>query len=311
MFILLLSALASAGPGHVHPSEIARHSGLYTKAAESAGAKFQQIEAKSEAMAAALAAYETSLDLLGDKAPASERARLQELRRTFNRERSVLQAFATTLMEDFDTEFSQAMERVLPKGAEICEPTVSEGAALPGMPARTKPNPDCKGEDLNQQTATRMDADPSLKAAVEEMLSLEWPSLTLEAQAQAPIGASTWIPVETFFKQVAGAQLKQIDRADEEARLPFAAALEAGASREELESLREQARKVTDRTAAARASLARETIEVVPARSDRKGVPALGWCANPALFGGCTGTEATSEHIQAILADKKVSKTLR
>ncbi|TVQ87072.1 MAG: hypothetical protein EA397_19160 [Deltaproteobacteria bacterium] len=312
MMILLLAAAALAEPtGHAHPSEIAQHSALYTKAAESAGSTFQSLESKSEALATALRAYETSLDLLGNDAPAAERERLATLRTTFNRERSVLQSFATTLMEDFDQEFSQAMERVLPKGAQICEPTVSAGASLPGVASRTQPNPDCEGPDLNQQTAAKMDADPSLQAAVEEMLSLDWPELSLEPASQDPIGAQTWIQVYPLFSKLRGSALKSIDRADEEARLPFAAAIERGASTEELATMREDAKAISDKTARARAALAQPILEAIRARSGRKGLPELGFCANPELFGGCRGTQASPSQIDAILSDKKVQRTLR
>lgn len=315
MLALLLSLAALAEPvGFAHPADLVEHSALYTKAAEKAGATFQEREATSEALGLALDRYETALHLLGDRAPEVELERLAELRKQFNRERAVLQAFAQAVLEDFDQEFTRAMKRAMPEGATLCRAEKASGTTLPGMPTRTAPNPDCEGPDLNRDVAVRMDSDPALTSVLDEILAAEWPEFSLDTTAQAPIGGAPWIQVEPFFQQIAASRLKAIARADEEARIPLASAIEEGADKEALQELQATARAITQRTADARASLGDPVFDVVEKRASKygdKGSTAPGWCANPERLGGCTGEPAPAALARGLQSDKKVGKALR
>lgn len=315
MLALMLASLAQAGEtGHFHPPELAARSALYAQASEASGARFRDAQSNLEAVATALLDYQVALDLLGDRAPAAERERLTELRTRFNRERAVLQAFANTMIEDFDNEFGEAMSRALPEGAVSCPPTIADGPSLPGIPAATRPNPACKGADLNDSIAEAMDADPQLRSAIEEILALEWPTITLDDSPQAVLGGGdAWIGVSPWFETAVPGRLKAIDRADAEARLPFEAAIEQGADKEALAELVREARAVTAKTAASRASLAAPVFSVSDAwmsKRAKKGKATAGWCANPALFGGCAGQDVTEDVGGELLAWKKTAKVI-
>lgn len=316
MIAHLLLASALAAPGTYHPAEIAAQSQLYATASDGAGRMFEERARGAEGLARALEDYELALDLLGDRAPEASRQRLDALTQEYNREFAVLNAFANTMVEDFDGEFVAAMERAIAKhpGAVECEREIAEGKGLPGMPAKKKPNPDCQGADLNAQIAKAMDDDPKLKAAVGEILALTWPELALEAVPEAPIGgAGRAVDVGTLFRQAAPTSLDRIEREDEDARLPFQAAIEEGASTDDLEKLVAQARAVTTATAAKRAAMAGPVLgaaEATAAKWAKKGEPALGWCANPASLGGCIAPDATAELVPRLVADKKVAAAL-
>ena len=313
MLALMLAVLANAG-GHYTPGDTAANSALYAKAAEVAGTRFRDHQARSEAVALALDEYRTGLDLLGDRALADDTARLDRLSKQFARERAVLQAFATAMMEDFDGVFQAALARALPADAVQCQARLPTGPALPGMPAPMEDNPDCTGEDLNRSLGAAMDADPVLNAAIEEILALEWPEITIDAAAQQPVGeAERWISVTPWFRGAAGGALKAIDRADEQARLPFEAAIEQGADKAALQSMVDDARKVTEATAGRRAALAAPILlaaEAWSAKRSKKGNPGVAWCANPALLGGCVGEDASASAGAELRADKKVAKAL-
>jgi hypothetical protein len=311
MLLALLAPLtAAADPGRASPADIAKASALYAQASEKAGGTYAERERRAEAVAAALTAYREALDLLGARAPAAERARLEELQRAFNREVGVLRAFAETALEDFDEVFSAAMARALPAGAKVCEGQIAAGPALPGMPGRTRENPDCTGVDRSAEVARAMDADPRLRSAVTQILALEWPAITLVPEPREPIGGARWIPVQPLLRGLAGARLKVIDRADEQARVPLAAALEEGFDKADAPALVEQGRAITERTARERAALAAPILAAIEGRASKLGAPDLGWCANPELLGGCAGTRASPDVERAIREDKKVRKAL-
>jgi len=314
VIVLLFSSLAAAG--YYHPADIAAESKTYGVAADQASAAYESANRTAEALALAFTEYELSLDLLGAAAPAAERARLDALRKTYNRERAQLESFASYMLEDFDAVFLAAMDRAVAthKGATECEAMVQKGPSMPGIKPRYEKNPECTGEDLNAEIAAAMDRDPALAAAVKEILTVEWPALTTGAEAMAPIGgADRWVSVSALLSKGAAGALAAIDREDDAARTPLAAAIEEGATTEEKAALVSQARQITADTAAKRASLAGPVLtaaDAAAAKWVKKGEPATGWCANPAMLGGCSGADATGELVPRLLADKKVGRAL-
>ena len=308
--LLVLPALAG---GHYDPVEVARQSEAYARAADAAGAAFKERSSQVEVVAAGLVAYEEALDLLGSRAPADQRDRQAALEKAFFREKAVLEAFAGTMMDDFDTEFSNAVTRATPDGAVACQTMIPTGKALPGMPAPMKKNPDCEGEDHSSAIAAKIDADPTLTKAIDEILAIEWPAITLPTEPQAPVGpAERWLAVQPFFRKVAGSALKRIDQADDDARLPIYAALKDDPSLEAQRALVDDAKAIDRKTAEARAGVAEPVLTAIDGWNAKKAKKDLdvGLCANPIPFGGCTGKDATSEIGAMLREDKKVARTL-
>lgn len=306
--LLIASALAS---GTYHPDDIAAQSEAFARAAEAAPV-YEDAEAASRMVSSSLATYQQNLDLLGERAPAAEKERLTALWTAYGREQAELEGFAGALMEDFDMVFTAAMERAAAAypDAVMCERSVRK-RGLPGMPGKEEPNPDCQGEDLSPTIAAAMDADAALATQIDELLARTWPGITAPSDAVSPIGGEgPWYTVDGVFERGAKAQLKAIDRADDDARLPIAAALEEGA---DPASQLEAARAVTAATAAARAALAAPVLAAIDkasAKREKKGQPAIAWCANPMSLGGCTGEPAGAAATDALIADKKVAKAL-
>lgn len=318
MWLLALISTAFAAPvGYWHPQDLAAQSQLFARANDAAAATWEQLSRRSDSYARALRDHREALDLLGDRAPAAERERLAALEKEFNRQQAVVGAFAETFIEDFDAEFSAAVGRArAAMGGTIveCQGTVADGPQVPGLRPRTRPNPDCQGEDLNRDLAAKIDADPQLAAALDEMLALEWPSLELEATPVPPVGqGSRHVPVLALMRQGAGPTLRAIDQADDRARMPLEAAIEEGATPDQLAAKVADARKITEQTAARRAELAAPVLaaaEGVLAKAQKKGEPATAWCAQPQILGGCTGDDAGSTLVPHLLAQKKVKKAL-
>ncbi len=315
MWLFALVVTAVAGPtGYYHPFDLGQTSVLFREASNGAMGGMEEQSRNSVLMSRSLQNYQQSLDLLGDRAPAAERERLDKIEAAFNRDFAVLQAFADTVIEDVDTEFKAAVERAiatLEATAVECEREIQDGPQVPGMRARMKPNPECKGEDLNEKLAEVLDADPALKAAVGEITAMQWPKITVPADAVDPIGGPRHIHTREFFMAGARDAMIAIDRADDEARLVFEAAIEEG---EDLSAYVGAAKKVTAETAAKRAALAAPVMEAadgVLAKWVGKGEKPTGWCANPEALGGCNGKDATKELTERLLGEKKVEKALR
>ncbi|MCB9671802.1 MAG: hypothetical protein H6734_20160 [Alphaproteobacteria bacterium] len=301
--------VTAALAGFYHPRDVAAESGMYGSVAQVAATRASDAQQRARSLALALQDYEEALDLLGPAASEAERARLHALTRQYNRELAVLQAAVDRLVGGFDAAFVASMERALAKhpGAVRCERDVATGPSIPGLGARTQRNPACQGDDLNSAIAAVMDADPRLAADL-DVLDAALPGFTLEP-VPTSIVADRWIGVAPFFQAAAGKALKGIRRADEEARLPIEAAIEQGASREELEALKPRAEAIDADTARRRAELGVPVL----ARADAvlaKKAPGVGWCAQPATLGGCTGTDATAELAAVLRADKKLQKAL-
>jgi hypothetical protein len=310
----LWSAAAWAAPvGFWHPDDVMPLSERFATTSEQLQGPFEQQSDTLGQVARALREYHEGLDLLGARAPAGERERLDGLEHVFQREQASLQGFADRLVEDYDGLFRAAVGRAIASQGDVaeCPATVKTGPALPGVPGREKPNPDCVGKNLNAEIAAAIDRDPALKSALDTLLARPWPSVTVSAAPQAAVGGGErWVSVRALIASGAGAQLRTIDREDDEARMEIEAQIEAGASVEALRALEPKAAAIEAETAAKRAAVAAPVLTAAEALMAKRwiGEPSTGWCANPALLGGCSGTDATRASIDRLRADKKVMK---
>lgn len=316
MLFFVATAFAAA-PGHYHPEDIQVRSEVFMASAKRLQETFERRSRTLKTYARALNAYQEALDLLGERASEVERTRLDELQRAFARQGADLQLAADSLIEDFDTAMVGAMERASAPFGELqrCKATIpvpSEGPRIPGMAGKTKPNPECKGEDRNQAIATAMDHDEGLTSAIDAMMDREWPTVELPSAPQAPTpgDADEWVMARDLLTKVAGDGMKTIRRRDDERRDKIDAALESE-TEIDVEALRTEVRRIEQQTAKARASLAAPVLVAADERLAKKakGVT-VGWCANPRTLGGCTGEDTTSSRVSLLVGDKKFMKAV-
>ena len=313
LLALLMTPTALAADGFWHPNDLMSSSQAFGRLNEGAMAPFEERSRRTQELAQALNNYALALDLLGGAATDEQKTRLDDLEKQFNRDKAQLEAFASALIEDVDTVFYDGVERALaPLEGEyaMCEREIPTGPQVPGMRPRTEPNPECTGDDVNAKIVAALDRDAELKAAIDEIVALEWPNYAVDTTPQPAIGtAGAWIGVRPLFAKGAAAALKKIDYDDENARLPFQSAIEEGADKAELERLAKDAEKIEAKTAKRRADLAAPVLEAADKALDKWG-ESVGWCANPIGLGGCEGDNRTNDLIQRLLDDKRVSKSL-
>lgn len=313
MWMMWLASALAAPVGHWHPDDLAPLSKGFAESSEKLQVPYGEASAKVEALASALRAYREGLDVLGERAPAAERERLEALEAAYAKQHAALQGFADQVIGDYDAAFTGAVERAAAARGETqqCPSTIPDGGPrIPGRPSKVVANPECVGEDLNAALAAAVDADPELAAAIAEILGRTWPEVTLPAEPQAVVGTGErWILVRELL--VAGARdaMRRIENEDDLARTKIEAGLESESP--DVEALKAEVKGIEAKTAAARAALAAPALAAAEkALAKRKGEPATAWCANPVALGGCVGTDVTGDLLGPVLDDKKVAKAL-
>jgi hypothetical protein len=316
--IIALSAPANAATvGYCHPVDIASMNTEYTRASNVSSVAFSQAQEKTSAMSHALSQYAEAIDLFGQNTPQLNRDREKALRVTFNREYAQLSAFANTMMDDFDQTFLLALDRNIASiggKIEVCEGQIPVGRTLPGMPTRFKTNPSCVGDDLNSRISAAMDQDKELIAAIDEIIALVWPTISIDVTPIANIGeADEYLNLDTIIQTHFSSDLREIAQEDDMARTPIMAKIEQGATKEERQAMVTEAHAIDADTAAKRTALAAPVIQAIEAankKRTKKGAPTVGWCLNPPLLGGCHGQDVTETLMPTLMAVKKVRKAL-
>jgi hypothetical protein len=298
---------AAEAMGHYDPATVAGLSAVFNEVSSAMQPRFEEAQGRASATAAALREFELALDALGPLRPTEQVARYQALRRDYVRQRRVLEAAVQEVAEDFDAAFQAAVRRALPHpGVEVC--------AQPSGPlARLRaPSAPCPGPDQSAAIASRLDADPTLRAQLDAIAARGWPALDLDLAPVPAVGApgSAWIALGALLGDRAAEALRRIDADDEAARADIDAAIEEGADADELRALREDAARIDADTASRRAALAADLIAAVDAlnaRRARQGDRAFAWCAQPTALGGCEGASAGADDLAT---DKRVARAL-
>ena len=303
-------AALAATPGWYDPQAVAAGSAQFSRAAEAMSPAFEQAEGQASRYAAALRAWETSLDLMIDKVGPDELEAYAAARTLFFRRHAVINQFAEDEAVAFDAAFRAALDRaVVGRGYVPCTPPSS---GLRMMPGGSRDKPACEGADHTEDVLNTVDTDPKLQAAIAELLARPWPQMKFDLKPAAALGDGVVLDAYALFSAGAGHALAAIDQSDAEAREAFEAALEGSPSADELKALEAQAVAVTKRTSAARAGVARDVLAAIQKLADKhvkKGEPGYAWCVRPAEFGGCT-PPADPPATSAINEDKKVAKAL-
>jgi len=313
-----MGAALAGGDGYYHPDDIAAASRQFSASSAQMEAPVAALEQALDAQATALNAYREALDLLGPRANSAERARLAALEVAFHRQHAAAQRAVDALVTGFDAAFSASMDRALAglgMRLTVCAAEVADGRPLPGIRPRMKANPDCVGEGVSARVAASMDNDPALAAALRPLLSDAALTVTpLPVAPQAVVGGGDqWIDLARCAGALARERLLAIDRADDEARDALDATLEQNPAAAGSAEVRAQGEAIAQATAAQRAAVGGPLLAAADkllAKRTKDGIPP-GWCANPALFGGCTGREVTGDWLSPLTTDPAVLRAAK
>ena len=307
LLLCCLALTAQAAPAAYYlPADVAEKSGLFLAASEEMAPRFEAASGKVAQASAAAEQLELGVTMLGSTAPEGMTGWAAQTRRSLVGQSIRLSRFLSKMQEDYSNVFSLAMGRVLPvvgKGYSLRE------CGNTGIMAQFKQNT-CEGEDLNGKIAAALDQDAQLKAALDEIRGLVWPDLVIEKKQWAVValtGMERTVDLAALAKALFAEQLQARQKGLEAAVAP----LEEGIDARDPEAIA-KAGALKD---AWRLELGVDGVgwqgmlKEALARLEKKGGPvSVGLCGNPALTGGCPGTDVTKQVIELLREDKKFLK---
>lgn len=210
-----------------------------------------------------------------------------------------LQKHTDLLGEDYSRTFGAAVERAIPlvaKGA-----TVTECTKITKVEAMMGKSPRCDGTDISARIAGMIDEDKVLQGQVADLLSVEWPAITLTGTPQPPTaltGVERTVDVATLARALRGDALKELDEVREADIEQITADLDSTdpsvkrAAIQKGEVVRDTWRKGVAEVGVKLWPEVKKRLE----KAAKKGGPAaVALCANPASLGGCGLPDVTAE----------------
>lgn len=312
--LLLLGTTAAAAPAaYYHPDSVAEKSTLFAESAKQSGDAFDKAQQGVGRLGAALEDLETGVGFLGSDIPADFKSWAESTRKEGLGQFLVVQRFVDGIQDDYSGAFEAALKRALPTvagsgGVAVCK---ASGPHLgPGGGGASRA---CEGQDLNAALARAIDADTTLKAKLDEIMSRTWPTVAIHPAPQPVValtGTTRWVSAAALSE----AFLKERTQTRKEALDDALAGLEERIDAQDADAIAEAGRLKTayleglGQDGAALRGAATEAL----ARAAKKGAgPAdVGVCANPVALGGCPGEDATEATLSALRADKKLPRTL-
>ncbi len=307
LLLCCLALTAQAAPAAYYlPADVAEKSQLFMAASQEMAPRFEAASGKVAQASAAAEQLELGATMLGSTAPEGLPGWAAQTRRSLVGQSIRLSRFLSKMQEDYSGVFSLAMGRALPlvgKGYSLRE------CGNTGIMAQFKQNT-CEGKDLNGEIAAALDQDAQLKAALDEIRALVWPDLIIEKKQWAVValtGTERTVDMAALAKALFAEQIK----AQQEALEAAVAPLEEGIDARDPEAIA-KAGALKD---AWRAGLGADgaawqaALKEALLRLEKKGGPtSVGLCGNPALTGGCPGTDVTKQVIGLLQDDKKFLK---
>lgn len=304
---LSLAALAiAAEPAHYHPNDVAKKSALYAKVADTMGPAFEERQGRIAVLGTALAQLELGVALLGAAAPADVRGWSTMTRRKVVGEALRLQRHVDLLQEDYGRVFGAAVSRALPsvgKGFDVKECGATGVLAMIGKK-------DCPGADLNPKLGAALDVDAVLQRELADIATVEWPAFEAP-KAQQPVvaltGTTRWVSGGALAEALIGSHVAALQDALE-------SQLDRTMPEEPTEADVKKAQGLKDAYLATLGNdgeVLRAALIAAVARAEKKGgLAQVGWCANPALLGGCPGDDVTTAVVATLREDKKFGKAI-
>jgi hypothetical protein len=309
--LLLTSAFADElPPAHYHPDKIAAKSEIFAEFSRSLSPRFDTLQADLSRWSQPVEDLERAVLLMGDRAPEALQDYAEEQRRTLVHQYLTAQAHVTTVEDDSAATFGDAMGAALDQFVsdyalyECGESMSLVNLAGPGGRAKAR----CEGESLNEAIAAALDGDAALRAAVDEMIGLEWPQVALTPAEQAAVpltGGDGYIQLAQLAEALDGQTLSSMAANLEDKLSPVESRIAAGD-----EAALTEAEAIRERYELAMAARGDQLLEAV-ARVLEKDRALVGICANPEALGGCAGEDRTRELVPELVGHKKIVKALK
>jgi hypothetical protein len=305
--LLLFSLLHAAEPAYYSMNQITDESVLFLRSAEYSAPKMQTLQSKMRVHNKSLIELSLNAELLGLTDPEHW---AQQHRATVKRYFYESEYFLQQIQNDYIVAYTQSMDGVLAgyTNYDLIECSISRVDQMAGKKST------CVGLNITGEIAKGMDADPTLKETIIQIEERVWPEASWEstqrdlvpftgtkygispsylAQQLAPDELQT---IQTKFDdQISSIEL-DIDRDDPEA------ITKAKAFRSEYEK--------SLQVLHAQLSLAAQLAFNKAGKKDGRWLE-VGYCPQPANFGGCSAEDISSEALTLIQSNKKAMKLIK
>ena len=215
------------------------------------------------------------------------------------------------MTEDYDTEFMDAVSRAIAELAPDGNVEKCEGNAMQAMMgSKVK----CEGKDISKDIAKKIDADPELQTAIQEINAIAWPVPQVEPKTQPVIpvtGSENYIDLYAFSSRFLQNRLDEHSQWLEEQTDTIIEDLESGDSKA-IKKAEEFRKEYQQRIADDGKKFLTDFQAFAEKRS--KKYPELGnlaFCANVKELGGCEGKDVSNETITALETNRKFLKFLK
>ena len=312
MLLPLIAAATAAEPAHYHPENIAAQSQTFARFAQVAGPRFEELQQQLAGSARAIDLLDTSVNLLGDRAPAELVAYRDGLRSDLARGYLEAQSHVSWFEEASSSVFLQALDLQL-KSLES-EYTLTRCKARSGIGAITGPGASlksCEGTDLNAQIAGALDSSQQLSEVVDQLVAEPWPTVAVQGTEQPVVpwlASEDYVQLAVLERKLAG-KVQRLNEALDDDLAPLEEALADTSSEAGQQALAD----AEELRGAYEAEVAQwgATLLAALEKPLKKKKLLVGLCANPEALGGCVGTDRTADVIEAVKGDKKVQKALQ
>ena len=309
MICLILSTLvAFADPsdkGYYNETEISKSSMLFAEASKVSAPQFAKAESTIRKHAGIIKQMETNTAILND----------EELKTWFTQNQKYMLGYrmqvskhASMLTEDYDKEFSAAMNRAIEGlefdgSLEICE-----GQAIHAMMGSA---PKCDGTSFSKTLAKAMDEDETLQTAIASINAVPWPTENVSSQSMPVVkvtGTDGYINLNTFVDQMMSQRMKEHQQWLEQQNDSLIEGLEMG-DKEAFKRAEANRLLYLERLSADGDTLFMALQKYATKRGKKNPtVSSFGFCGNVDELGGCQGTDVTAEVISILKSDRYWAK---
>ena len=308
IYLILSSLVAFADPsdkGYYNETEISKASMLFSEASKVSAPQFAKAESTIREHASIIKQMETNTAILND----------EELKTWFTQNQKYMLGYrmqvsrhASMLTEDYDKEFSAAMNRAM-EGLEFDGTLeICEGQAIHAMMGSA---PKCDGTSFSKALAKAMDEDEALQTAIASINGVPWPTENISSQSMHVVevtGTDGYINLNTFVDQMMSQRMQEHQRWLEGQNDSLIEGLEMG-DKEAFKKAEANRLLYLERLSADGEALF-TALQKYAAKRGKKYpvVTSVGFCGNVEALGGCQGTDATAEVISILKSDRYWAK---
>ncbi len=291
--------------GYYNETEISKASVLFAKSAEVAAPQFAKAESTIRQHADAIAKMEQNIALLNDDIL---RESFTETQRRMLGYRLQVSKHATILTDDYDKEFTAAMNRAL---AELSKEGSIEPCEAQAIHAMMGAAPKCEGESYSKAIAESMDADEILQSAIQAINNVPWPTIEISEQVASPkaiSGVDNFIQLDVFVRTFMKQRILMHQQWLESQNDNLIEGIESG-DKSALEKAQQNREEYFKRLSEDGTQLE----ALLKAYSEKRGkkhavLTSLALCGTVQELGGCSGEDVTQDVLNIMKSDRYWAK---